>query len=94
MLSWIILIISLALFAMLFIWLMGSVLGRGEPEPPDDPEQVMERNSEAIRECRVADLSFDLAFRGYRADQVDAVIVQLLERVEELERRQQTLQKP
>lgn len=78
MLSWVLLILVLLALTVLGTWFWGSVFGRGEIlEPIDEPAAVVELNRRAVSENRMADISFDLVFRGYRPEQVDDVIAHL-----------------
>lgn len=75
MLTWIFLIIMLALFTVLFTWLFGRLFGRGEILPPaGDPGGLTTRNRERLAEGEIDAVEFDIVPRGYRPDQVDAVI--------------------
>lgn len=78
MLSWILLIAALILFSMLGMWLFSALFGRGEALPPmmDSPD-VIAANRAAVDEGRVGDIQLEVVHRGYRMDQVDALIAQL-----------------
>lgn len=78
MLSWIVLILSLVLFSMLGLWLFSAVFGRGEALPPMPPTaDVREANRLAVEEERFDDIQLEVVHRGYRMDQVDALLAQL-----------------
>lgn len=78
MLSWIVLILSLVLFSMLGLWLFSAVFGRGEALPPMPPTaDVRDANRLAVEEGRFDDIQLEVVHRGYRMDQVDALIAQL-----------------
>lgn len=78
MLTWILLIIALALFTIAFTWLFGTLFGRGEILPPaDEDEDLIGQNKELIQEGELDDLSFDIVPRGYRPEQVDAALAEL-----------------
>ena len=78
MLSWIVLILALAIFALLGMWLFSSVFGRGEAVPPmERTADVKAANREAVEDGRYGDIQLEVVHRGYRMDQVDALIAQL-----------------
>lgn len=77
MFSWLLLILLLAAFTVLGIWLWGSVFGRGEVLPPLDPAETLEANRRAVGAGRIDDVQFELVPRGYRPEQVDDVIAHL-----------------
>ncbi|GAA1173879.1 hypothetical protein CGLAUT_04810 [Corynebacterium glaucum] len=78
MLSWIMLIIALIVFSVLGLWLFSAVFGRGEALPPMmETADVKEANRRAVEEGRVDDIQLEVVHRGYRMDQVDALIAQL-----------------
>lgn len=78
MLTWIFLIVVLALLTVLFTWLFGRLFGRGEILPARDERQdVIGQNREHIAAGELEELSFDIVPRGYRADQVDAALADL-----------------
>lgn len=80
MLSWILLIVVLAVFTVLGIWCSAELFGRGEVLPPlDEPVSVIESNRRAVEEGRFDDIVLEVVPRGYRQDQVDALIAQLSE---------------
>lgn len=83
MLSWILLLLVLAAFVVLGTWFFGTIFGRGEIlEPMEDPAAVADKNRSLIEEGRVDDIRFELTFRGYRPEHVDAVIDDLKTRLE------------
>ncbi|WJY67767.1 hypothetical protein [Corynebacterium auris] len=78
MLSWILLIVVVALVATLGFLLSARVFGRGEAlEPLPAPPAVIEHNRRVLEDGRVGDVTFEVVHRGYQMDQVDAVIAQL-----------------
>lgn len=87
MLSWLLLIVLLAAFVVLGIWIWGNVFGRGEVLEPLDPQQTIEANRRAVGSGTIDDVRFDLVPRGYRPEQVDDVIAHLQWRVREAEDR-------
>lgn len=86
MLSWIVLILVLAAFSIIGVRVFASVFGRGEELPPMPPtEEVKAANRRAIAEGNFGDIQLEVVQRGYRMDQVDALIAQLTGQ-EDLER--------
>lgn len=78
MLSWILLILVIAVVAVFGIWLSASLFGRGEVLPPmDEPADVIAANRAAVAEGRFEDITLEVVARGYRQDQVDALIEDL-----------------
>lgn len=78
MLSWILLIVVLVVFTFLGIWSSAALFGRGEVLPPlDEPISVVASNRRAVEEGRFDDIVLEVVPRGYRQDQVDALIAQL-----------------
>ncbi|WP_448853448.1 DivIVA domain-containing protein [Corynebacterium frankenforstense] len=77
MLSWIFLIVVLVLLVIVGTWIAGRLLGRGEPEPAADPEEVAAANERAVAAGDLDAVRFELVPRGYRPEQVEAVLDQL-----------------
>lgn len=78
MLSWLLLIFVIAAVAVFGAWVSASLFGRGEVLPPlDEPHDVIEANRIAVDNGRVDDIALEVVPRGYRQDQVDALIAQL-----------------
>lgn len=78
MLSWIILILVLALLSMVGVRVFASIFGRGEALPPMPPTaEVKEANRRAVEEGNFGDIQLEVVHRGYRMDQVDALLEQL-----------------
>lgn len=77
MLSWIFLIVVLVLLVIVGTWSAGRLLGRGEPEPAADPEEVAAANERAVAAGDLDAVRFELVPRGYRPEQVEAVLDQL-----------------
>ena len=79
MLSWVILILVIAAIALLGVWASASVFGRGEAVPPmDEPRDVIAANRAAVDSGRYDDIALEVVPRGYRQDQVDALVEHLL----------------
>ena len=78
LLSWIVLIAALIVFSVLGFWIFSALFGRGEALPPlEDTEDVKGANRAAVEEGRFDDIQLEVVHRGYRMDQVDALIAQL-----------------
>lgn len=78
MLSWIVLILILALLSIIGVRVFASVFGRGEAQPPMPPTvDVKEANRRAVEEGNFGDIQLEVVHRGYRMDQVDALLEQL-----------------
>lgn len=79
MLSWLILILVIAAIAVFGAWVSAAMFGRGEALPPmDEPQDVIAANRAAVDEGRYDDIALEVVPRGYRQDQVDALIEHLL----------------
>lgn len=79
MLSWILLILLLIIMIILLTGIFSKIFGRGEPiEPAVSTAETIRNNSRAIAAGRMGEIQFDLVPRGYRQDQVDAVIEDLM----------------
>ena len=77
MLSWIILILVLILLSIIGVKLFATVFGRGEALPPMPPTaEVKEANRRAVEEGNFGDIQLEVVHRGYRMDQVDALLDQ------------------
>lgn len=75
MMSWILLIVVLIALIIIGTWAWGSIVGRGTVmDTPDTPVDVDFENLRALEEGRFDDLRFDVVPRGYRQDQVDALL--------------------
>lgn len=77
MLSWILLIAILILLVIVGTWVAGHALGRGEELPASDPDEVARWNREAIARGDLDAVRFEVTPRGYRPEQVEAVLDQL-----------------
>lgn len=79
MLSWLILILVIAAIALFGASVSADIFGRGETLPPmDEPQNVIADNRAAVDEGRYDDIALEVVPRGYRQDQVDALIEHLL----------------
>ncbi|AEG81365.1 putative secreted protein [Corynebacterium ulcerans 809] len=88
MVSWIVLIVLLVIFVAVLSWLLGMLFGRGEAvEPLAASLGLMSQNADAVRRGDLESVRFDTVLRGYRQDQVDAVIGELEQQVRELRSR-------
>lgn len=75
MMSWILLIVVLIALVIIGTWAWGTIVGRGTVmEAPDTAVDTNEENLRALEEGRFDDLRFDVVTRGYRQDQVDALL--------------------
>ncbi|HIX79785.1 MAG TPA: DivIVA domain-containing protein [Candidatus Corynebacterium faecipullorum] len=75
MLSWILLIVVLIALVIIGTWAWGSLVGRGPVmEAPDKAVDINYENLRALDEGRFDDMRFDVVARGYRQDQVDALL--------------------
>lgn len=75
MMSWILLIVVLIALVIIGTWAWGTIVGRGTVmEAPDTAVDTNEENLRALEEGRFDDLRFDVVARGYRQDQVDALL--------------------
>ncbi|MBU5653679.1 DivIVA domain-containing protein [Corynebacterium aurimucosum] len=75
MLSWILLIVVLIALVIFGTWLWGTLVGRGTVmDAPDIAVSTVNENLQALDEGRFDDLRFDVVARGYRQDQVDALL--------------------
>ncbi|MDO4908256.1 MAG: DivIVA domain-containing protein [Corynebacterium sp.] len=77
--SWIFLIIVLIICAVIFVFAFSKIFGRGEEQQPLNSTVVREDNTRAVESGDVDAIRFEVVLRGYRQDQVDAVIDQLIE---------------
>lgn len=88
MVSWIVLIVLLVIFVAVLSWLLGMLFGRGEAvEPLAASLGLTSQNVDAVRRGDLESVQFDTVLRGYRQDQVDAVIGELEQQVRELRSR-------
>ncbi|TRX36752.1 DivIVA domain-containing protein [Corynebacterium guaraldiae] len=75
MMSWILLIVVLIALIIIGTWAWGSFVGRGPVMgAPDKAVNTDRENLRALEEGRFDDLRFDVVARGYRQDQVDALL--------------------
>lgn len=85
MLTWLLYIAGLIATVSVLAVIFGKALGRGEIMPPlVDNVSLQQLNTEAIAAHAFEDVRFDTVLRGYRQDQVDAVIAQLVAQIESL----------
>ncbi|WCZ32267.1 DivIVA domain-containing protein [Corynebacterium massiliense] len=79
MLSWIFLILILAAFVVIGTWSFTYFFG-GEkvmPARPDLEVDLNAHNAQAVRQGDFGAVAFDVVPRGYRQDQVDALLHEL-----------------
>ena len=75
MMSWILLIVVLIALIIIGTWAWGSFVDRGPVmDAPDKAVDTDRENLRALEEGRFDDLRFDVVARGYRQDQVDALL--------------------
>ena len=76
MLTWIFYVVVLAFLVLLFSVIFGPLFGPGSAKGARgrDREQA---NAAALAEGRIDDVAFDVVSRGYRQDQVDALLEEL-----------------
>lgn len=92
MLTWILLILALIVLTVLFTWIFGRLFGRGEILPPaEEPEDLIRHNRECIAAGDLAGVRFDVVPRGYRPEQVEALIADLEKRSAQLPERRNDL---
>lgn len=85
MLTWLLYISGLIAAVSVLTLVFGKTLGRGEIMPPlVDNVSLQKLNREAVARHEFEDLRFDTVVRGYRQDQVDAVISQLVQEITSL----------
>ena len=78
MFSWIVLILILVALSIVGVRVFASIFGRGEALPPMPPTaEVQEANRRAVEEGNFGDIQIEVVHRGYRMDQVDALLEQL-----------------
>lgn len=78
MMFWLLLIALLALLVGVGTWAWGTIFGRGEALPEiADHEAVTQANRAAVAAGDLAAIRLEVAPRGYRQDQVDALIADL-----------------
>ncbi|MDY5784799.1 cell division protein DivIVA [Corynebacterium sp.] len=87
MLSWILLILIIAIVCTIGFVLSARIFGRGEALDPMPPTgETVARNRQAVAEGRFGDVELEVVHRGYRMDQVDALVSQLIEQRRESSR--------
>ncbi|WP_235933458.1 cell division protein DivIVA [Corynebacterium qintianiae] len=78
MLSWILLILVVAFVCLLGIGASVHLFGRGEAVPPlAETTDVLEHNRRAVEEGNLDSVQLEVVHRGYKMEQVDALIQQL-----------------
>lgn len=89
MFSWILILFALAVATTGLAFLFSKVFGRGEAMPQlEDTRNQKAINFDLIAAGNVDDIHFDTVIRGYRPEQVDAVIAQLKGVIYTLENRE------
>ncbi|MFV8380536.1 DivIVA domain-containing protein [Corynebacterium hindlerae] len=84
MLVWMSYLVGLAVVVAVLTVVFGKAFGRGEVMPPlVDNLDLQELNSQAVAQQQYDVVRFDTVLRGYRQDQVDAVLEQLIRQLEE-----------
>lgn len=87
MLTWLLYLCGLIAAVAVLTLVFGKAFGRGEIMPPlADTRSVQELNAEAVKRGDIDTIRFDTVIRGYRQDQVDAVIDALVAEISELKR--------
>lgn len=87
MLTWLLYLCGLIAAVAVLTLVFGKAFGRGEIMPPlADTRSVQELNAEAVKRGDIDMIRFDTVIRGYRQDQVDAVIDALVAEISELKR--------
>lgn len=85
MFTWLMYILGLAVTVAVLTVVFGKAFGRGEIMPPlVDTVELKQLNAQALERADYAALRFDTVVRGYRQDQVDAVIMALTEEIRSL----------
>lgn len=85
MLTWLMYIVGLAAVVAVLTVVFGKAFGRGEVMPPIvDNVSLQQLNSEAVARADYDAICFDTVVRGYRQDQVDAVIAALTAEIKSL----------
>lgn len=85
MMSWIILIVLMAILGVIFFIIFAGIFGRGEEIPPmASTPKVNAENLGAIKHKGINDIKFDTTVRGYQQGQVDVVIEALYDEIEQL----------
>ncbi|WP_257161497.1 cell division protein DivIVA [Corynebacterium cystitidis] len=80
MLSWILLIIVVLALIVVGTSAFGRIFGRGELLPPmEESQSVIANNRQAVCDGRIDDVELEVVPRGYRQDQVDALIEMLMD---------------
>lgn len=83
MMSWVVLVCVLIIVVLVGTWAWGSIFGRGEALPElDDHHAVIETNAAAVRAGNIGAVQLEVAPRGYRQDQVDALIGELFQQLD------------
>ncbi|QGU02394.1 hypothetical protein CKALI_07660 [Corynebacterium kalinowskii] len=85
MLTWLMYIVGLAVVVALLTVVFGKAFGRGEVMPPIvDNVSLQKLNAAALARSDFEAVRFDTVIRGYRQDQVDAVIAELTDEIRAL----------
>ncbi|QDZ42332.1 hypothetical protein [Corynebacterium sp. sy039] len=92
MLSWLLLTVVVAFFALIIALIMGTLSGSGERQSARELHpraELMQGNRNAVATHDVDAVHLELALRGYRQDQVDDLIEALFARIDYLEQQVQ-----
>lgn len=82
MLTWLLYIVGLAVVVAVLTVIFGKAFGRGEIMPPIVENIALQKlNAEALARHDFGALRFDTVIRGYRQDQVDAVLAALTQEI-------------
>lgn len=85
MVTWMLYILALIAIVTVLTLVFGKIMGRGEIMPElVDHESIVALNRAAVQAHDYGRVRFDTVVRGYRQEQVDAVIVQLTQEIAEL----------
>lgn len=83
--SWIVLFVLVIVCAIVFFFIFANVFTSGEKlEPMESTPDVIANNRAAVAAGDMEAIRFDTIKRGYRPEQVDALIVDLLATIDEL----------
>ncbi|MBA4503818.1 cell division protein DivIVA [Corynebacterium sanguinis] len=78
MLSWILLMLIVAIVCLIGVMASVYLFGRGEALPPlAETTDVIEHNRRAVEQGDMNAVQLEVVHRGYKMDQVDALLTQL-----------------